>query len=125
LQIIIKYADAFTLENPETSLLWHVDAVTEALENIPKIRFDYCQFGLKVQKKTTIAAWPTKTAVFLKRKQQICHENCTSLIKNAQGQTKHSGNWNKMSLQERHAIPQQLSDIMVRGLLQVVNGPVY
>ena len=115
LEIMMKYATVWTLENPATGLLWDQDFAKEHLKFTHDV--DYCGYGGLLRKRTRFAF--SDEFFHDSFKPRKCQgSECPSKVFNVvSGRMTHL-DWGKRCLDMRIAIPEQLCYAIVNSMVQ-------
>ena len=83
IDLFIEYHVPISVENGDSSILWHLPEMKERLTKARIFKVDYCMMGRDYRKRTRLATWGLKNTHLALRLQKQCQEKYHCLSKNS------------------------------------------
>jgi len=83
IDLFIEYRVPISVENGDSSILWHLPEMKERLTKARIFKVDYCMMGRDYRKRTRLATWGLKNTHLALRLQKQCQEKYHCLSKNS------------------------------------------
>ena len=81
IDLFVQHHVPISVENGDSSILWHLPEMAERLANARVFKVDYCMMGRAFRKRTRLAAWAVKNTDLADKLEQECTDKYHCLSK--------------------------------------------